>query len=146
MGLNTGVVLKALYVTLPEKRSRRGSLLFSTPTTCTCAIWSCGTENSSALSDLASDEEYEVIFDSAAPGPALQPANGSTAASPVAKKIGIVNFFMANSSFPPPGASVPSRSCTSPVLGDKQADSPGKCVPHPNNRAGSRPRVGRRTD
>src|ERR1700746_1361498 len=110
-----------------------------------CPIWSCGTVKSEAVFAFASDAEYEVIFDSAAPGPAPQPANAYAAARHGAKRIGLVNFFMANSLFPQPGASAPARSCTLPTPGDTPIGWPCKCALHRDNRASSRRRVDRRT-
>src|ERR1700733_5563882 len=48
----TGVVLKLLKATAPVSRSTRVNVVGWIATTCTCAIWSCGMVNSSALSEL----------------------------------------------------------------------------------------------
>src|ERR1700733_2979173 len=156
----TGVVLKLLKATAPVSRSTRVNVVGWIATTCTCAIWSCGMVNSSALSELLG------LFESAGAADLepSQPANTKRIASAPTSAgihrrracIFMLNlndfsltavhsrqfphgtFLMASSWFLPLPSTVRARSYMRPTPVDRPAARNDNCARNPNNPAGWR--------
>src|SRR6185437_8177276 len=131
----TGVVLNALYATVPVSRSVLVNVVGSTSGTWTCDICSCGMVNSSgSLGFFAYVTEFEL-------GPSHP--NKASRVSATAKHS--MFLIMAGSSLPPLLSTVPRPSYTKRAPGDSPFASRDNCARHQENPGGWRLRACRHT-